>query len=173
MARPIIVLDDAVRQPFEMPMLASFERLGELSRWDWNECAVRRTHQHTTDGDWSLQIELWPQKYPGVVLADPVRDWSSYDQLLIDVYANDDAPLDLIVKITDEDHNGAYEDRFNWSAKLAAGPNQIRIALSDVAKAPRRRALDLRRITSLSLFAASPRESRTIYLDSVRLAVSG
>ena len=175
-AVPAMVFVDACRQRYEMPRLASFEHALELTRWRRQESRVRRVSEHATHGDRALRVELLAGTYPGVSLESPVADWSQYDELALDVTLPTGGPLDLpakpldvIVKIEDEMHNYETDDRFNRRVRLHPGRQEVRIALSDVAAAPRQRELDLRQIKRLQIFAVRLKATRTFYLDNIRL----
>ncbi|NQU26315.1 MAG: VanZ family protein [Candidatus Nealsonbacteria bacterium] len=166
---PTSTLVDTILQQYEMPRLASFEHALELSRWRCYESRVARVPEHATHGDRALRVELYAGIYPGVLLDAPVPDWSAYDELAMDVTLPPDRPLDLVVKIEDEMHNGETDDRFNRGVRLHPGRQEVRIALSDVAAAPQQRTMDLRRIRRMQIFAADLSATRTFYLDNVRL----
>ena len=107
--------------------------------------------------------------YPGATLEWPARDWAAYDDLQFDIYLESGPGLDLVVKIEDLDHDGRYQDRYHRTVPLGPGPNRTRIELSEVARAPRRRRLDLRRIRRLQFFTVGPSRPRTLYFDGIRL----
>ena len=168
-AEPLTVLADAAMQRIEMPRLASFESPLELSRWEWSGCHVERSGEYATHGSWAMRVDLKPGRYPGVTLAHPVHDWSRFDELVIDVHLAGELSLDLIVKIKDRENDNSYYDRFHKAIRLLPGENRIRIALSEVVQAPREREMDLRQITSLSLFVVSLDSPRTLFLDNLCL----
>jgi hypothetical protein len=168
-AGPLAVLTDAAMQRIEMPRLASFEDRFELSRWEWSGCHVERSGEYATHGNWAMRVDLKPGRYPGVTLAHPVHDWSGFDELVIDVHLAGELPLDLIVKIKDRENNNSYYDRFHKTIRLLPGENRIRIALGEVARAPSERTMDLRQISSLSLFVVSLDSPGTLFLDNLCL----
>jgi hypothetical protein len=167
--QPILVLSDSAMQAWEKPLLASFEGDLELSRWEFGECSTARSHEHSTDGSWSLRLVLDKGKYAGVTFAWPVRDWSAYSYLEFDVYLEPGPPMDLVVKIEDQEHNGKYEDRFHRIQRLEPGPHHVRVRLSDVERAPRGRKLDLRRVRRLEFFTESQPRPFVLFLDNLRL----
>ncbi len=166
---PALVFVDAWLQPSEMPRLASFEHVMELSRWRWQESRARRVSEHATHGDRALRVELLAGTYSGVSLESPVADWSPYDELALDVTLPAGGPLDVIIKIEDKMHNGETDDRFLRCLRLHPGRQEVRIALSDVATAPPQRELDLRQIKRFQIFAIGLETTRVFYLDNVRL----
>ncbi len=168
-ARPIYVLYDVAVQHWELPMLASFESSREMQRWTWYSADARRDTLHATHGGYSLRLELHADQYSGLILQDPVADWSPYDSLELDVWLGGDRPLDLVVKIEDQRHNMQHDDRFHHVAHLRPGHNRVTIRLADVEAAPRGRKLNLRRIRRLSLFTASLTSRRIVFVDNVIL----
>jgi hypothetical protein len=124
---------------------------------------------HASDGGWALRIDLQPGEYPGVSLEHPLPDWSRYDVLRLDLVLDDGPPLVVVVKIEDRHHTGDYHDRFHQSTRLMPGENDVRVLLSEVARAPRDRPMDLTRIARVQLFTGRLDARRTLYLDNVRL----
>ncbi len=169
-ARPTLCLIDAVNQRREMPQLASFESPLELFRWSSGDSQMRRVRKFVTDGTWALEVELTAGKqFPGVSLIEPVADWSRWKELAMDVFLAGETSLDVTVKVQDAEHNNDYYDRFNRVISLSPGKNEIRISLADISAAPRNRTLELQQISAMSLFAVSPKQTRTVYLDHIRL----
>ena len=164
---------DYYRQHQDVPLLATFEGWGETARWSARDAQIRQVEAHATEGQWSLEVNLMRGKYPGVTLEEPPSDWSPYNELVFEIDVAPGAartePLELIVKIEDENHNGHYDDRFHRTLQLAPGRHEVRIPLADVADAPRGRSLDLSSIQMLQLFCVNLTEPRTFYLDHVRL----
>ena len=141
-----------------------------MPRWSAGDARATRVQQHATAGQWSLLVELPAgQQYSGISLIEPVAEWSTWQELVMDIFLADDVPLKVTVKIQDAEHDNDYYDRFNRVIRLSPGPNEVRILLSDVATAPRTRSMDMRGISSLTLFAVSPEQTRTIFVDNIRL----
>ena len=167
-ARPLVEIFDAARQRWEMPQLASFESQLELTRWSGLAQRIERTNDHATHGSWSIRVDLLPSKYPSLTMVHPVPDWSSYDELVFDIFVTSQR-FHLIIKIEDRQHNGEYFDRFHQVERLPPGRHEIRVALSGVRAAPRDREMDLRQITALSLFMDGPKTKKTFFVDNFRL----
>jgi hypothetical protein len=172
----LAVVWDCYRQPWQMPLLGSFESWLEPDRWWTHEADRERVEAHATHGHWALKVDLTPGEYPGVALATVPPDWSKYKELVFDIdvepiVKGDNAaePLELYVKLQDLHHNGEHSDRFHRALRLTPGRHEIRIPLSEVAAAPHGRRMDLTRMGMLQLFAIRPPERRTFYLDNVRL----
>ncbi|HYW80513.1 MAG TPA: VanZ family protein [Thermoguttaceae bacterium] len=166
---PLLTLTDVHRQETQMPMLSSFERSLEMSRWSKADARIRPMPMHATDGLWSLRVALRPAIYPGATMEYPYPDWSVYEALEMDIFLEGADPLDLTVKIEDALHNDEPYDRFEQRVRLLPGMQRVRIALRDVAAAPRDRKMDLRRISRLQFFAIRLNSPRTFFLDNVHL----
>ena len=162
-------LVDIVFQPYELPMLASFESWSELTRFSSNNSRCYRVNEFASEGAWSLRVDLQRGWYTGVTLDDPWRDWSAYRELVFDVNVRSESPLPLTVKIEDQATNGEYFDRYNGEIVLKPGGQRVRINLEMVAEAPIGRRLDLAHIKRLQLFAANLPHSERMYLDNVHL----
>lgn len=160
---------DCYRQQRAIPELASFEREVELSRWLVLDCELRRTREHATSGSWSAQIDLRPGPYSGIATLWPFRDWSPYEELAFDVWIDSGAPLDLLVKVEDQQHNGEHMDRFNRILRLDEGAHSITIPLHEIRTAPRDRELDLRHVRFLQFVVVRPGSKREMHLDHVEL----
>lgn len=115
------------------------------------------------------QLTLNPGAYPGISIVEPYPDWSGYQTLSLDLYSPHARPINLVLRIDDERHDQAYADRFNRSLTLRPGHNRIQIPLREIAEAPARRAMDMKRIASLMLFAVDVDEVIRLYPAMIRL----
>jgi VanZ family protein len=174
---PGLTLVDVAIAQRQFPQLASFEQPLEIWRWQAQHAKMKRTDEYAIDGDWSMQVELLPGRYPGVYLDLTSSDWSKYDTLVLDIAwiqkhlhsASDFERFGVIVKIEDAAHDGEYYDRFHETAQLSPGTNEIRIPLRDVAAAPRDRAMDMTIIRALQVFTIELEHPETLYIDNIRL----
>lgn len=171
---PVAILVDVYRQHAEMPLVGSFESPMELSRWIATECRISRSRNRSTDGDWSLRLDLTTETYTGAALRWPLPDWTAYRSLYFDLYLNETdvaghPPLVLIVKLEDAHHNNNPDDRFHRTVRLSSGWNRVRIRLSDVVSLPNGRKFDLSRVAFLQFFTVRPSHPQTIYLDNIHL----
>ena len=115
------------------------------------------------------RLVLNPGLYPGMALREPVHDWSAYDVLEAEVFVPAPAPIEVTLRIDDRAHNGEYHDRYNQTFRLAPGLNRIRVPLARVRGAPRDRALDLKAVTQVFLFADGLRQTRTLLIGRFAL----
>ena len=168
-SRPVSILIDVARQHSEFPVLGSFERTSETSRWTAKESQIQRVSEHATSGNWSLQVDLHPGIYPGTSLPHLPADWSEFDELTTDIWLDGSEPLRIVVKVTDRSHNNEHEDRFQRGFVLKPGANHLRIPLGDIQNAPLHRQLELQRVATLSYFTVRLASPRTLFLDNVYL----
>lgn len=171
-ARPSAVLYDGVLRHRQFPTVASFEQPVELLRWHALDAEMQRTSQHVAEGKRALKVTLCPGTYPGVILFEPYPDWRAYDQLEMSIWLEGEEPFELWIKIEDEEHDGAYQDRFHEKLVLQPGDNHIRTLLSKVRTAPATREMNLSQISVLQLFAVKLTQSRTMFVDHIRVTNS-
>lgn len=169
--RPALDMADALRQHQEMPLLASFERPQEFSRWTWSPrlCRVRSAREWASQGKRSMGLQFQPAKYSSITMYWPVPDWSAYEALTFDILLKGAEPLPLTVKIEDVKHNGDVKDRYNGTFELQPGIHSYRIRLWDIATAPEGRTLNLRRIKRVQFFTHDLQEPRELLIDNIRL----
>ncbi len=107
-------------------------------------------------GEPVARVRFRQAAWPGVDVVEPWPDWRGYDSLRFQVYAEMPAPKMLVLRIDDEQHNGAHSDRFNRSFRIDQGVNDIVVPLNDIRKGPRGRELDLSRIARVLVFSRRP-----------------
>ncbi len=166
---PMLRMADTLIQRYEMPLMGSFERETELSRWQFPHCKIGRSSHWATQGEQSLVLEMLPAKYPSAILYWTPTDWSGYHTLSFDVLLHGSEPLQIVVKIEDDYPGREVDDRYNGQFTLHPNRNTIHIDLWDVVIAPKGRMLDLRHIRRLQIFTANLKEPRLLQLDNLRL----
>ena len=118
----------------------------------------------------SLRLRFNAGARPGVQLLEPVADWSSHEQLVIDVTNPASQPVQLVLRIFDATHDWTHEDRFNQALVIPARTRTtVRIALEAVATSPRGRRMDMTAIADVMLFASRPLDAGELYLTRVWL----
>ncbi len=152
------------------PLISSFETKGEVRRWKTHDASIMQVQGHATHGKYSAKVMLSPGVYPGLNLDYLVGDWHGYKTFACDIFLLDDTPLCLTIRINDKVHNQAYADRYNHTFTLQPGPNEIRIPLKDVTRAPLGRSMDMRAVSLICFFAYRLDTPRTIFIDSIRLS---
>lgn len=90
--------------------------------------------------------------WPGVVFEEPIRNWSVFDYLAVDIYNPGKTAERIVIGIHDATYDGSAADRFTAWYDIGAGTRRIlRIPLQQVRDAPQRRKLDLRNIGRLAI----------------------
>ncbi len=151
-------LTDEALARAQFPLLASFERERELSRFEFG-ADRSATLTWTLDGEGrrtpALRVDLPAGKYPGFALSYFPRDWRRMRALQLLLVNPEPTPFEITVRIDDADYDYKLDvaDRYNRSFLLTAGANRIDIPLADVAAAPRDRRLDLGRVQSVLVYA--------------------
>lgn len=158
----------------QFPQINSFESRYELQQLRLNKAQVKALQSPAlhTHGELSLQIELSTDKYAGISLLGLYGDWGHYGAIVMDFYNPDNQPLDLVIRISDLQHDrGAnqFNDRFNRSILLMPGWNQLAIAMDDIRTAPRDRAMVMSEISNITVYAVQLSVPRQFYWDNVRL----
>lgn len=158
----------------QFPQLNSFESRYEFQQLKANNAQVKihRTQLLHTHGRHAAQTTLAARPYSGVSLMGTYGDWNGYDALVMDLYNPDDESLELVVRISDHQHDlgeNNLDDRFNRRVVLVKGWNHVSIDLGDVRTAPRGRVMHMDAIGNMTIFAAQLTRSREFYLDNIRL----
>ncbi len=163
-------LVDTIRQHQEMPMLGSFETVGELQRWVPHRVAMRRVPEHVTEGGWSLQCRCREGASAGMTLEWPPPDWSSWDALTVDVFLPGKRPLVFVVILSDRDAISG-DDRYFFHTRLAPGRQRIQVPLNGVStmETPRR-AFRPDWLQSLGLYVIGPSAGQCLFIDNIRLS---
>lgn len=155
----------------QFPLLSGFETLFEGSRWIGNS-RHRLDSQVAYRGSGSLRVEFNTRRYSGVALRYFPADWSQYRLLRFRVYNPAADPFHFYFRIHDRQHRATgsrYSDRYNTELVAAPGWSEQEISLSEVAKAPKGRQMDLAQIADMGLFVGKLSQPHTLYLDEVEL----
>jgi hypothetical protein len=162
----LAALTDEAHARAQFPVLAGFERAGELSRFDFaaeEHARLTSTLDEQGRAVRALRLLLPRGKYPGFGLRYFPRDWHSLRALQLLLVNPEPVPFEMTIRIDDAEYDSklGLEDRYNRSFLLSPGANRIEIPLADIAAAPRSRPFDLARVTLLLVYAidlARPRE---------------
>ena len=157
---------DTVRQRAAFPVLSDFETQLEMTRWSFREARgvrVRDAHRGAYALDVSYQVADWPAvQFPYVS-----PDWRGYDTLSFAVHTQTDVVVHLLV--VDGQYNQRWDDAFHKKLTLRAGWQIVRVALSDIARGPATRSLNLGDVHSVQWYADHPKEPFSIRLDAIEL----
>ncbi len=161
---------DEYRARRDFPLLADFELSLELARWEKTE-QVTRVKDPVASGDWSLQVIFGIEKYSGIALHYFPGNWQGMNELRFQAF-NPDEPVMLHYRVHDNEHRGdqkLYENRYNGRQLLAAGWNQIVIAVADIESGPHDRKMNLSDIEGFGFFLVDNLQERILYIDRVEL----
>lgn len=118
----------------------------------------------------SLRLSFKAGARPDLQLLEPPADWSTYEQLIIDVTNPASQPVQLVLRVFDATHDMTHEDRFNQELVIPARTRTtVRIALEAVATSPRGRRMDMTAISDVMLFCRQPLDAGELYVTRVWL----
>lgn len=115
------------------------------------------------------QVVFHTKKYPRIRLDEPYPDWEGYSYLHLDIFSELPALQPMIIRIDDQYNKYRSEDAFNKILTITPGLNPIQIPLDEIRLGPVGRKMDLKAIKSVWLYARSPSEEFTLYLDNIHL----
>jgi len=171
--RPVLGIRGALQQKAEFPLIASFERANELQIWEAVNARIGRTAEFASDGQYAMELGIVPGEFSGAAMTWPVHNWQGYEWLSCDVQSLGQEPVQLTLKLYDEQHarNGFDPaDRFERTMKVSPTAFQtLQFRLSEVVDAPDTRPMDLAHMAGLELFVGQPRQAVTLLIDNIRL----
>ncbi len=133
----------------EFPTLASFDWSFQSERWKTHGASIERVV--LADGLPAGQLRLDDRvEYPGAELVPVVVDWRGWKTLCLEFEI--DRPATLLVTIRDQRSTNGFAERFNAEKRFEAGRHRWDWSLSEIAKTPGGRDLDLSKIDSINLF---------------------
>jgi hypothetical protein len=168
---PAFILADRAHARFSFPLLASFEGRSEVGRWWSHGVRLTRVPNQATHARNALRVSVLRGKssYPGLFMADGVRDWRGYRQLCFDLYLTGGSERALWVRADDRLGNPPYAERAQTQVNLLPGANSICLDLDSFLRTPDGRALDPSQIVLWGLFLDAPKGGESFFLDHVRL----
>lgn len=155
------------------PSLVQFSSAWEMLFVKGRDCAVQvvppPSGWEKPPGDTVGHVRCSPAHYPGIRLVEPYPDWRGFLHFRVDLYSELPLARSLTIRIDDAHHTQEYADRFNRAITISPGLNHIHILLDDIRHAPLGRELDLGAIRNVMLFAISPPEKFSLYVDDMHL----
>jgi hypothetical protein len=115
------------------------------------------------------QVVFHTKRYPRIGIAEPYPDWNGYSLFHVDIFSELPIPRPIAFRIEDQYRTYRYEDGFNKTVTIFPGLNQIQIPLDEIRLGPVGREMDLTAIKAVVLFARSPSEEFTLFLDNIHL----
>lgn len=121
-------------------------------------------------GEGFLKVNIPAGKWPGFRIREVYPDWSGYELLAFDIYAEVPAPTVLVLRVDDRTHDGSdYHDRFNLDLTIESGLNRIRVPIREILNAPAGRQMDASQMDKIFLFAKRPQQPFTLWFNGFSL----
>ncbi len=118
--------------------------------------------------DWRIQFQDG-LPWPGITFEGWPRDWRRHHALVLDLQNPDNTAVEIGVTVRDAQDSNSYDNRFNTAFLLAAHAHRvITLPLSEVARTPGGRQLDLGAVRSVSIFRTQG-TGRSLLVREVRL----
>lgn len=172
-ANPILEVLDSVARMNDFPRIASFERPRELGNWGPHGSVIKRTNEWSTDGEYSLSVQLKEGAYPGVAMLWLESTWADYSSFEFDIRNPGDQSLPIIVKLQDKQHSQTgfdYEDRFHQQVSLSGGETKhVIIDLAAVRSAPAKREMNMDQINMIDIFSVDVKGPTIFMIDHLQL----
>lgn len=121
------------------------------------------------NGSTALKVDFPTTKYPGFSVPHIFPDWRAFQRLKLSVFSKNEEIIYITLRIHDKQHDHDYTDRYNQRLEIKPGINQIEINLEEVQNKPEGRQMEMETIAGLAIFAASPKETFSLYFDDLRL----
>lgn len=167
-----MVADYRQRQTL-FPLLLDADHPATIEFIRWREAELARvlapSSWQTPADRYIFRLRMAAGEYPGLELVEPWPDWTGFGWLEIDFLVEGADAVDLELRIDDQHHNQAYEDRFNTVLHLLPGKQTVRISLDEVLQGPQHRLTDMQHIRQAAFFANEPHKPHTVYFDNWRL----
>lgn len=169
---PLVKVSAAyIERSQNLPELVDFDATFSRTFMRIQNATLLKQHDDAS-GHTSALITLNDGPWPGVLLHDLHPHWSSYDELVLDLENAESTPLNLSLRVDDDQHRFGeqrYSDRYNLRFELRPGTTTLRIPLTDIENGPADRKMDLDAIDGLVLFAARSEAGRSFVIHSIRL----
>ncbi len=123
-----------------------------------------------TPGELALCVAMDTGQYPAMHMTEPYPQWTGYRSLALDLTNPGKDELELVVRVHDRLHNYRYDDRFNRPVRIPPESRlTVTLPLQEVAKGPKHRALDLRNVADISVFAVRPVANGVFFVSRIWL----
>ena len=167
-----LMLADQFSARRAFPLIDSFERPVETSRWRNDGCLLERVEEHATHGRYSLRLSVpeYLGETPGAFLYDGAMNWRGYRQITLDAFLEGESARALIIRIDDQLW-ATLAERAQVVVELKPGANRVAIDLPSFFVTPSGRHLDVGNIQGIGLYLDKARPGEALFLD--QLALSG
>ncbi|KPJ51831.1 MAG: hypothetical protein AMS16_07330, partial [Planctomycetes bacterium DG_58] len=161
-------------------VVTSFETQDDLKQWSISSGGTKLVTEHVTHGKRALECIFDPKgRWSAVGLAwnRPMKDWSPWDVLVIDVYNPNNRPIRAGCTIGDEAWQGkpTYWNRHNGGTALAPGKNKWVIPVHGLWRGEAgsknndiKTDIDPTRITRLNFSFGGRGETGRVIVDHIR-----
>jgi len=145
-----------------------FEGEKEMKVFEARQAALRQSTQHVTQGNHSLWVEIPAgREYPGIateVYGRDCFDWSDMEEFSFEVYNEISIPARLTIKIK----SGRGEPKKQYETTLTLPVQEtgrVKIFRKELEG-----ALDLDRISGISVFMQDPPTTFYLYFDNLKVS---
>jgi len=117
----------------------------------------------------NARVTFRPDSPAVLVFRSPYPDWTDYERLEFTIFSELDRPVELSLKIVDEERLPTLGDVFLDVLTIEPGVNEIVIPLSRVRDLDSGREMDLTRVHRILLFTTEAGEPFSVWMDDLRL----
>nr|PZN17760.1 MAG: hypothetical protein DIU80_23935 [Chloroflexota bacterium] len=108
--------------------------------------------------------------YTGLVVDEPVADWTAWRFLEVDLENPAADPLPIVVRVHDRLHNQWLRDRYNGRFIVSPETREtLRIPVEDIRHGPENRFMDMEAIRGIAVFTITRGATRHFKVQEIRL----
>lgn len=158
----------------DMRVLHDFESADEFRAWEFKKASAQLSDKHVTHGKSALSIAA--NEYMANFRS---QDWSGFDSLDVDIFAETDEPVAVSLLIADQAwraKNGSYWNRYNGAFNLSPGANTLSIPVGGLYRGEAgsrnndiKSNIDPKTIIRFDIGFSTRSGKGTLYLDHMRL----
>ncbi len=165
----------------EEQLIAGFESEAELAEWQISATSARLVEEGVTEGEHALEMTFDPQGrwYPVTMFWNrPVRDWSAWDAIVVDVLNPNDHPINGALLVADQawaDAGRSYWNRHNSTITFAPGPGRWVIPVRGLFRGEAgsrnndiKRDIDIDQIIRMDLNFGARGQTGRVIVDNIR-----
>jgi hypothetical protein len=163
---PVRTTIDRVQIRAAFPVLAGFDTRWVPSRWQVTDCTIEME-----PSGWRARVNA-DGGYPGLFLADLVRDWQRAEGLSVEIDVEGVDPTATIWIRVDDRNDAPYHDRYQEVVVTGEGHHRILIPRSRFGVTTGGRAMDLTRVQTAGIFFTGAQSGAVIRLHRIELLPS-
>ncbi|MEJ2513613.1 MAG: hypothetical protein P8080_02465 [Gammaproteobacteria bacterium] len=148
---------------------------------EWQVPFVRVEHAELFRGDGP---EAWPRRAGrevalvlfdgtvggGVEVSEVYKDWTGFDTLSLHIFSPREAPVELVLRLSDRTPAQPPDQRMDWPLMIRPGANDFYLDLEELRMTPSGRAMKLSTMRRVGLFLAEPSEPFRLYVHHLRIS---